>query len=66
VWIEFLRGKGAVVGELERLLDADEVALAASIRLELLSGASRKDERFATRAFRAAAPLCPTLAFGPN
>jgi predicted nucleic acid-binding protein len=44
IWIEFFRGKdGLVVSELSRLLDADAVALAAPVRLELLSGASSKD-----------------------
>jgi predicted nucleic acid-binding protein len=42
VWVDFFRGRDeALVAELRRLLDADQVALAAPVRLELLSGAPR-------------------------
>lgn len=42
VWIDALRGRDpAVVEELKLLLDDGRVALAAPVRLELLSGASR-------------------------
>ena len=44
VWVDFFRAADTiVVQELTRLLDADQVALAAPVRLELLSGASRRD-----------------------
>ncbi len=43
VWIEFFRGNDEFVPEVRRLLDADEVALAVPVRLELLSGASRAE-----------------------
>lgn len=43
IWIEFFRGSDAFIGEVRRLLDADEVALPAPVRLELLSGASRAE-----------------------
>jgi predicted nucleic acid-binding protein len=44
VWIEFFRGRNPELTEaLRQLLDADEVALAAPVRLELLSGASKRD-----------------------
>jgi predicted nucleic acid-binding protein len=42
VWIDFFRAKDdALVEELRRLLGADQVALAAPVRLELLSGLPR-------------------------
>ncbi len=66
VWIEFFRGKGAVVGELARLLDADEVALAAPVRLELLSGASQKDEPVLRRVLSALPLLVPDARVWPK
>lgn len=42
VWIEFFRGRDRDLGrELQRLLDLDEVILAAPVRIEILSGCSR-------------------------
>lgn len=44
VWIDFFRSRDrAVVDQLGRLLDGDEVALAAPVRLEILIGASRPE-----------------------
>lgn len=44
IWIEALRdGSGEIGVEVARLLDADEVGLAAPVRLEILSGARRRD-----------------------
>jgi len=44
VWINFFRGREPVVARLSDLLDRDEVALPAPVRIEILSGA-RKNER---------------------
>lgn len=44
VWVEFFRGRNAeLVARLRALLDADEVGLAAPVRLELLAGASKRE-----------------------
>jgi predicted nucleic acid-binding protein len=44
VWVDALRGKErSVVEKLGSLLDEERVALAAPVRLELLSGASRSN-----------------------
>jgi predicted nucleic acid-binding protein len=66
VWIEFFRGKEAVVAELGGLLDSDEVALAAPVRLELLSGASRKDEPVLRRVLSALPLLVPDARLWPK
>jgi predicted nucleic acid-binding protein len=44
VWIEALRsGGGAVALQLAALLDSGDVALSAPVRIEILSGASNRD-----------------------
>ena len=44
VWIEFFRGGDtALTAKLARLLDEDQVAMTPPTRLEILSGASRRD-----------------------
>jgi predicted nucleic acid-binding protein len=44
VWVAALRAAtGSEAGHLSRLLDSDKVALAAPVRIEILSGASAPD-----------------------
>lgn len=44
VWVSALRGRATPhATELSRLLDRDEVALAAPVRIEILAGSSRRD-----------------------
>lgn len=44
VWVSFFRATDArAAAALTELLDGDQVALAAPVRIEILSGASRKD-----------------------
>ncbi|HEY3236630.1 MAG TPA: PIN domain-containing protein [Polyangiaceae bacterium] len=61
VWVEFFRGRDTeLIVELRRLLDEGEVALGAPVRLELLSGASRKDWARLRRLFSALPVLFPS------
>lgn len=44
VWVAFLRGRDpAFVERMRAVLDAEEVALAAPVRVEILAGVSRRD-----------------------
>ena len=61
VWVEAVRRpKGKVQTTLTSLLDADEVALALPVRLELIAGIAHKDRRAFRRALSGLPVLMPT------
>jgi predicted nucleic acid-binding protein len=61
VWVTALRSASSQESlHLASLLDADEVALPVPVKLELLSGASRRDLTALTRALSALPLLYPT------
>jgi predicted nucleic acid-binding protein len=67
VWIEFFRGKNdRVISRLRRLLDADDVALAAPVRLELLAGVSSREQPRLRRLLSALPLLVPTQTVWPK
>jgi predicted nucleic acid-binding protein len=59
VWIG-VRSDAPLAAALDSLIDADEVALALPVRLELWAGTARKDRRALSRALSALAQLVPT------
>jgi predicted nucleic acid-binding protein len=61
VWVLFLRGGHAhTADEVRRLLDGDEVALPAPVRIELLSGCSPRGRNDLDRLLSALPVLYPT------
>ena len=63
VWIAFFRGRDqGVVDELSQLLDADQVGLAAPVRLEILAGAPKAQLALLRRLLSALPLLLPTEA----
>jgi predicted nucleic acid-binding protein len=57
VWIDFFRGRDGVLGNhLETLLDTDQIAVPAPVRIEILGGA-RKSELSRLRRVMDALPL---------
>ncbi len=60
VWVEGLRGRQPVAGRLAEVLDRDEVALPAPVRIELLSGARRAERTQLRRVLSALPHLIPS------
>lgn len=61
VWVEAARPRGARTRDtLQGLIDADEVALALPVRLELTAGLAKKDRAAFMRALSALPLLVPT------
>ena len=61
VWVEVFRnGKGPEANHLRLLLDHDEVCLAIVVRLEILSGAGRRDRARLSRLLAALPVFYPT------
>ncbi len=54
VWVAYFRAKsGPLTDDLQSLLDQDQVALVAPVRIELLSGTRRSDAKRLTRVLSA-------------
>jgi predicted nucleic acid-binding protein len=62
VWVNFFRGREPEVRRLSDFLDEGRVALAAPVRVELLSGASKNDFRRLQRTLSALPVFFPSEA----
>lgn len=61
VWVAATRSPGGEVAEtLRTLIDADEVALALPVRMELMAGVARKDRAALRRALTALPVVVPS------
>lgn len=60
VWIDSFRSKGAAAQHLDQLLESDQVALAAPVRVEILAGASVADRARLRRVLSALPVLFPS------
>ena len=60
VWIDFFRGRPPATEKLLVLLDRDEVALPAPVRVEILSGARKSERQSLKRVLSALPILYPT------
>jgi tRNA(fMet)-specific endonuclease VapC len=60
VWIEFFRGRQPVADRMSAVLDRDQAALPAPVRIEILSGARRAERPRLARLLSALPPLVPS------
>lgn len=60
VWIDFFRGREPVASALIALLDRDEVALPAPVRIELLSGVRAVEQARLSRLLSALPVMSPS------
>jgi predicted nucleic acid-binding protein len=66
IWIEYFRGRNQqIVHHLNELLDVDQVALAYPVKIELLTGASKKDLATLKSVLSALPVLVPSEAVWP-
>lgn len=59
VWIDFFRGNERIVKKMNELLDEDQIALAIPVRIEILSGAPKKQKDSLSRVLSALPTFYP-------